>query len=128
MEPTPQDITNLLSSLIGWITPLIVDAFKRDTWKQSQTLLFGAFVALVIYVGLNALLGALTFPITFSFLVGLLATFTQQQTSYQFLFKDRNQTVVVEKEVIKEVPVVTNTIVAPTPLQSSTDVPIPAAE
>jgi len=87
---TDPTITTLIAQLVGFFSPIIVDALKRDTWKPSQTLLLGAAVSIVIYVGLHGLLGTLTFPVTAEFLTGLVSVFGLQQAGYAVYFKDRN--------------------------------------
>jgi hypothetical protein len=99
---TDPTTTTAIALLIGFFSPLIVDALKRDTWKPSQTLLLGAVISIVIYVGLHAALGTLTFPVTPEFVIELVSVFGLQQAGYAAYFKDRNRVV--------EVPTATNVI------------------
>jgi hypothetical protein len=87
---TDPTTTTAIALLIGFFSPLIVDALKRDTWKASQTLLLGAVISIVIYVGLHAILGTLTFPVTPEFVIELVSVFGLQQAGYAAYFKDRN--------------------------------------
>lgn len=91
----PENVTLLLASFVAFASPIVVEAFKRDTWKPAQTVLLGAVISILIYVGLHALRGTLTYPVTDEFLVGLFSTFGWQQTGYALLFKDRNRVVEV---------------------------------
>jgi hypothetical protein len=88
---TDQETANAIALLIGIFSPVIVEALKRDHWKPAQVQLLGLTVATVIYVGLHALLGTLTFPLTPAFLINLVAVFGLQQASYSAYFKDRNR-------------------------------------
>ncbi len=98
------DVATAIAYLIGFLSPLVVDAVKQDTWKTSQVLLLGAIVSFVIYVTLHALLGTLTFPVPPSFIIELVAVFGLQQAGYAGVFKQRNRVV--------EVPVAPPTVIS----------------
>lgn len=93
-DPDPTT-TTLIAQFVGFFSPIIVEALKRDTWKPAQTLLLGVVTAIVIHVGMHFLFGTLTFPITPDFLTGFLAVFGLQQAGYAVYFKERNRTIEV---------------------------------
>lgn len=95
MPTVDPNTTILLASFVAFFSPIIVEAFKRDTWKPAQTVLLGAAVSTVIYVLLHLLLGTLVYPVTVEFLAGLFPTFGWQQTGYALFFKDRSRVVEV---------------------------------
>ena len=92
---TDPTTTTLIAQLVGFFSPLIVEAFKRDTWKPAQTLLLGVGASVFIYVGMHFLLGTLTFPVTIEFISGLVSVFGLQQAGYAIYFKERNRVVEV---------------------------------
>lgn len=89
------DTITLITYLVGFFSPIIVEALRRETWRPEQVVLLGAVVSTVIYVAIHGLLGALTFPVTVDFIAGLVAVFGLQQAGYQVYFKDRSRVVEV---------------------------------
>lgn len=111
---TDPTTTTLIAQLVGFFSPIVVEAFKRETWKPAQTLLLGVVTSILIYVGLHALLGTLTFPVTVEFIGGLVSVFGLQQAGYAIYFKERNRT--IEVPVVQTVIAPDATIVAPAPI------------
>lgn len=111
MEPIDPALVNVISLFIGMFSPVAVDAFKRDTWKPSQTLLCGFGVSIALFCFLRWVTGTFYVPITYEFLSGLVGTFGGQQTGYNFLFKNRNPepTTAIETNVIPASGVVVTT-------------------
>lgn len=95
MPTVDPDVTSLLASFVAFASPIVVDALKRDTWKPSTSVLIGAIVSLVIYVGLHLLLGTLTYPVTLDFLQGAFAAIGWQYAGYALLFRDRSRVIEV---------------------------------
>lgn len=123
------DLINILTSLIGIITPVIVDGIRGDEWSKQRTLLAALITSTVLYIVLNLALGALTYPVSQAFLVGLLGAFTVQQTAYTLVYKDRNPATPPPAaptgpvEASLELKVGTTATTATPPLDSGTDIP-----
>lgn len=90
LPPIDPNLVNVIALLVGMFSPIFVDAFKRDKWKPSQTLLFGFAISTILFCLLRLITGTFYVPITYEFLSGLVSTFSGQQLGYSFLFKDRN--------------------------------------
>jgi predicted exporter len=108
--PEPDTIT-VIAYLVSFLSPIVVEALKRDTWKPEQTVLLGLVISTLIYVAIHGLLGALTWPVTLEFFIGLISAFGLQQSGYQLYYKDRSRVV--------EVPVAT--AAAPTVIVGDVD-------
>lgn len=127
---TDPTTTTAIAQLVGFFSPLIVEAFKRDTWKPAQTLLLGVGASVLIYVGMHFLLGTLTFPVTIEFIGGLVSVFGLQQAGYAIYFKERNRVVEVpvQQNVIAPDAVILNSPSPLTPLSTAPSSPPGEAE
>lgn len=78
-------VINFTTLLLSALSPLLVALLRRARWPDEVMALLAFAVVAVIYTAGRALDGALTWPLTTEYAIGLAAAFGAQQGVFQLI-------------------------------------------
>lgn len=76
------NVTNFTTMLLAALSPVVVALIRKAQWPDEVATLTALAVVTVIYTGGRALDGALAWPLSSDYAVGLFAAFGAQQLFY----------------------------------------------